>query len=415
MLKSKSILIIFSILLAMNLRAQESHRVFEDTINDKSLIRITSFNHYSSNRFNNELMDKFLFGGYISQELKDANEGRLKSLNSLGGEIEQRIDSYSPDIHPFKKEKYGMVLSFSDNHFFSANISSDTYRTAMYGNANNLGDTMDLGYMHLQYQHYQKFGIGFYDKKTMSSIQVSYVSGSRAANFHTANSWLFSHTDADTVELQLRGQGFTTKSFSPYLGFQGSGFSVDLNYHFLFESKKGNRQIINLRINNLGAIFWNKNSNDYYIDSTTTYTGFDVKDFINKDTSSNTYNFVDTLGLIKSTSRYADILPLELVIEKMADRYSPNKLQLIFGFKAVLTSDYRPYLYAGIYYQPVSKFSLSTHMSYGGFAGVRWGLNLNYWPTDNLYFALGTVDMIGNISSNYGFGRSANLSAYFKI
>ena len=415
MTKLKYILFLTLSAFALDSFSQEPQTVFEDTINDKNVIKITSFNYYSSNHFNNALVDKFLFGGNISQELKDVNEARLGGINSIGGEMEQRIDSYSPNINPFNKEKYGLMLSFSDNHFFSANISSDIYRTAMYGNANYIGDTMDLSYMHMQYQHYQKFSAGFYDKKTMSSIQVSFVTGSRAANFHTANSFLLSHDDLDTVELQLRGQGFSTNNFSPYWAFQGNGFSIDLNYNFMFQSKQGNRQLINLRINNVGAIFWNKNSYDYYVDSTSTYTGFDVQNFLNQDSIADNYNFVDTLGVIQSMRRYTDILPIELAIEKMADRYASTKLQLIFGFKAILTPDYRPYLFVGGYYQPISKFSLSTYISYGGFAGIRWGLNFNYWPTEKLYFALGTVDMIGNISKNYGFGRSANFSMYFKM
>ena len=415
MAKIKNILFILFSGFVLNTFSQDISRVFEDTVNNKSIIRISSFNHYSSNHFNNELMDKFIFGGFISKELKDVNEARLKGLNSIGGEFEQRIDSYSPDIHPFKKVKYGLMLSVSDNHFLSANISPDLYRTTLYGNANYLGDTMDLSYLHAQYQHYQKLSFGFYDKRTMSSIQVSFVTGSKSANFNSADSYLFSHTDADSVELRLRGQGFSTNNFSPYWAFQGSGFSVDLNYNFIFDAKNGARQVVNLRINNIGAIFWNKNSYNYYADSTTTYTGFDVKNFINQDSITDTYNFADTIGIIKTIGRYTDILPMELVIEKMADRYSPRKLQAIFGFKAILTPDYRPYLFAGVYYQPVPKFSGSTQISYGGFGGLRWGLNLNYWPKENLYFSLGTVDMIGNISSNYGFGRSLNFSTYFKM
>jgi hypothetical protein len=32
-----------------------------------------------------------------------------------------------------------------------------------------------------------------------------------------------------------------------------------------------------------------------------------------------------------------------------------------------------------------------------------------------VYIGLGTFDMIGNISKKYGFGRSVNLSAHFKL
>lgn len=413
-MRHKLVLLTFALGLFNLTFGQESQIIFDDTINDSAILKISSFNHYSSNRINNQLIDKFLFGGDITQEIKDDNFNRLKRFNAIGGEFEQRIDSYSPDVNPFKKEKYGLMLSFSDNHFISANWSKDLYETALYGNANSLGDTMDLRYAHAQYQHYQKFGIGFYDKRTFSSIQLSFVSGSKTLNFHSSDSWLLSNTAGDSVSMQLQGQGVSTASGLPYWAFQGTGFSIDFNYNFLFKSKQGSRQVINLRINNLGAIFWNKATQNYYVDSTIVYNGFNVKDFINRDTAK-VYNFRDTLGIIKTIGRYTDVLPMELVVEKLADRKSPNKVQLIFGFKAILTQDYRPYLYTGAYYQPNQKFSASSHFSYGGFGGFRWGLNLNYWPTEKMYFSLGSIDLIGMISKNYGFGRSANFTAYFKL
>ena len=288
---------------------QEAPIIFDDTVNTSSFIKISSFNHYASNRVNNQLIDKFLFGGDITQEIKDDNFDRLKGFNSLGGEFEQRIDSYSPDINPFKKEKYGLQLSFSDNHFISANWSKDLFQTALYGNANSLGDTMDLSFVHAQYQHYQKLSFGFYDKKTFSSIQLSFVTGSKTINFHSADSWLLSHTEGDSVTLKLQAQGLNTARLFPYWAFQGAGFAIDFNYNFLFKSKQGNRQVINLRINNLGAIFWNKETQNYFVDSTTIYNGFDVKDFINRDTNK-VYNFKDTMGVIISIGKYTDVLPM---------------------------------------------------------------------------------------------------------
>jgi hypothetical protein len=397
-----------------SLLSQDPLRIFGDTVNEKPVLQITSFNHYGSGRFNNAFMDKFLFGGHIDQQLKDNNFNRLKGLNNFGGEFEQRIDSYTPNINPFKKEKYGLMLSFSDNHLISANISKDFFGLAVYGNSNYVGDTMDLSYSHAKYQHYQKFSIGFYDKTTLSSVQISYVSGSKAFDFYAANSFLWTHSALDSIELQLQGEGFSTGAFSPYFAFQGSGFSLDINYNFIFNSKKGDKQIISLKLNNLGGIFWNKNTSNYFVDSTTYYTGFNVQDFIGKDSINNQWNFKDTLGLQTTKNRHGEALPLEITLDKLANRYG-NKVQAIFGFKAIITPEYRPYLYAGVYYQPVSKFSASTYLSYGGFAGIRMGLYLNYWPSDKIYISLGTADMIGNVSKNFGFGRSAVFSASFKL
>jgi hypothetical protein len=395
-------------------KSQEHLQIFQDTVNEDNLLKISSLNHYSSNRFNNAYLDKFLFGGNIDQQLKDNNFNRLKTVNVIGGEFEQRIDSYTPTIHPLKKEKYGLVLSFSDNHLLSATVPKDLYTLAMYGNADYVGDTLNLSYGHAQYQHYQKMSVGFYEKKTMSSIQLSYVAGSRAFDFYTTQSFLWTHAANDSIEFQAQGQGFSTDSLAPYFAFQGSGFSLDISYNFIFNSKKGDRQIVNFKLSNAGAIFWNKNSNKYSVDTNIKYGGFDIADFINQDSLTGKWNFEDTLGIVQAKTNYSEALPVELSIEKMADAQG-KKLQAIFGFKAILTQDYRPYFYGGIHYRPVQYFSASTYFSYGGFAGLRWGLYCNFNAGKKIRISLGTADMIGNISKNYGFGRSANLMAVFKL
>lgn len=395
---------------------QEPVVVFEDTINNHPQLYISSFNYYSSNTYSNDLTDKFLFGGEITPLIKTNNQKRLKGLNAIGGEFEQRIDSYSPTVNPFKKEKYGLKISFSDNHFLSSNIPSAMYNTVLFGNAGYEGDTMDFSFAHAQYQHYQKFSIGFYEKRTMSSIQISYIAGSRGFDGRLNQSYMLTQSDMDTVLLSLRGDGFMTQEFSPYWAFQGGGFAIDFNYNFLFSNKNGKRQIVNLKINNAGVIFWNKNSQNFYVDSTSRYTGFDVKDLMNKD-SSDTYDFsfADTIGILRATAPYTDVLPLELVVQKLPDLGNPNKLQAIFGFKAILTTDYFPYLYAGAFYRPMDNLAISSRVSYGGFGGLKMGLNVNYWIKDKAYISIGTFDLLGDISKKIGMGRSANLSMYFNL
>ncbi len=411
----KKVIITLSLALSCNAFSQELTPVYEDSLTDGSLTRVSSFNYYSSNAFNNDLLDKFLFGGAITTDIKDQVTKGLKRVNSFGAEAEQSIEHYNANINPIGNPKFGFTASFSDNHFVSSNISSDLYHTIFYGNADSVGDTLDYSFSHLQYIHYQKIGFGVYDKRTLSSLRINYVSGSKQTQGRLSNSFMY--TAEDSIALMLQGAGFRTDLTSPYFAMQGHGFSIDLNYNFLFETKNGNEQIINLKISNLGLIAWNNETNIYSIDSLTGYTGFDIKDFINQpeDAPSKKYNFIDTLGLEQEKGSVISTLPIEFAIQKMPKRNSDKKLQPILGFKAILTSDYFPYLFGGVYYAPTDNFSGSTRLSYGGFGGLQWGLDLNYWVKDKVYIGLGTFDMIGNISKKYGFGRSVNLSAHFKL
>ncbi|MFT5822081.1 MAG: hypothetical protein ACI8ZM_003337 [Crocinitomix sp.] len=411
----KKVFITLALTLSCMAYSQELTPIYEDSLMEGSLTRVSSFNYYSSNAFNNELLDKFLFGGAITTDIKDQVTNGLKRVNSFGAEAEQSIEHYNANINPIGNPKFGFMASFSDNHFISSNLSSDLFHTIFYGNADRVGDTLDFSFSHIQYIHFQKIGFGIFDKHTLSSLRVNYVSGSKQTQGRLSNSHMYSANDS--IALKLQGAGFRTDLTSPYFAMQGHGFAIDLNYNFLFETKKGNSQIINLKISNVGLIAWNNQTNNYTIDSVTAYTGFDIKDFINQpeDASSKEYNFIDTLGLQQEKGSIISTLPIEFAIQKMPMRNSDQKLQLILGFKAILTSDYFPYLFGGVYYAPTDKFSASTRLSYGGFGGLQWGIDANFWVKDKVYIGLGTFDMIGNISKKYGFGRSANLSAHFKF
>ena len=147
-----------------------------------------------------------------------------------------------------------------------------------------------------------------------------------------------------------------------------------------------------------------------------TYSGFDIQNLIHQDSAvDNSVNWKDTLSISQYKGQQIDILPLELVVQKVPDQGIDAKWQAIFGLKAIMVPEYFPYLFGGVYYKPADSFSMSTRLSYGGFAGFRWGLNINYWLKDKLYFAAGTYDMIGLISKKLGFGRGFNFSMYFKV
>lgn len=401
-------------LIATSALAQELTPVLNQDVFEGSQLRLTSLNYYASNRFNNDLMDKFIFGGEITADIKDHASNKLKSNNTIGAESEQRLTYYNGNINPLGKENYGIMASISDNHLISSTIATDLFRTAMYGNANYIGDTMDFSLTHFQYQHFQKVGIGVFDKRTLSGIQLSYVAGSKGVQGRLTNSEMVSQQD--TITLLLQGNGYQSDQFSPYWAFQGSGVALDMNYNFLFNSKKGNPQAISLMVSNIGFIAWNKNTHIYSIDSTTTYTGFDVKNFINQpEGTTNTFNFVDTLGLRDRQDKKITSLPIEFSLQKVPLKNSSQKLQSILGFKTILTSDYFPYIFAGLYYAPNANFSASTRLSYGGFGGFQWGLSLNYWLKDRAFISVSSFDMIGNISKKLGYGRSANLAIHFNF
>ncbi len=394
---------------------QETEKVFGDTINEGHEIEMTSFNYYAST-FNNAFSDKFIKGGEITSDIKDFNQSKLKRINAFGGEMEQRIHYYNYNITPLKnKPNLGMIFSVEDVNYISSNVSSDLFNTIFYGNNNYLGDTMNFSFSHAQYIHYQKIGFGLMHKKTKSYLKVDFILGNKLMNYRLGNTWMYSSPDSDTIKYNLNAEGFASDTIKSYFDAKGYGFSFDFEHNFIYNDKKERPQVINIKLSNFGVIFWNKQTTQTYVDSANTFSGFELSQLIKRDSTSGDLYPADTLGIFKRQGAHTGLLPFEISIQKLANRYTDQKIQLTFGLKALISSDYRPYGFIGAYYSPTSSIGISSRLAYGGFGGLKVGLSANYFIKNKFTINVGTYDLIGFISPKHGFGKSLNLSMNFKF
>jgi hypothetical protein len=412
----KYFLYTISLLLSSTLSfGQETEQIFGDTINQGHEIELTSFNYYAS-KFNNDFTDKFIKGGNITNDIKDFNQSKLTRTNSFGGEIEQRLYYYNYNVTPLKsKPDLGLIFSVEDVNFISSNVSTDLFNTLFYGNQNSLGDTMDFSFSHGQYIHYQKIGFGLLHKKTKSYLKVDFLLGNRLMNYRLGNTWMYSSPDSDTIKYNLNAEGFASDSIKSYFDTKGYGFSFDFEHNFIYNDKKNRSQVINIKLSNFGVIFWDKNTTQTYVDSSNTFSGFELSQLLQRDSTSGDLYSADTLGIFSRQRSHSELLPFEISIQKLANRYSDQKLQLTFGLKALISSDYKPYAFIGAYYSPISSVGLASRLAYGGFGGFKVGLSANYFVKKKFSLNIGTYDLLGFISSKYGFGKSLNVSMNFKF
>ena len=273
---------------------------------------------------------------------------------------------------------------------------------------------MDFSFSHFQYQHYQKISVGLISKSSRSSLKLSFVSGNKSIDYRLGDTWMYSSALSDSINFNLNAEGHYTDSTTSYFSSKGQGFAFDLNHNFVYFNRQQKKQVINFKLGNLGVVFWNNNTTYNYVDSTSTYSGFDVSNILFGDSSAFQLSS-DTLGIISQQKSKPELLPFELSIQKLANRYSDQKLQLIFGFKSIISSDYKPYLFLGAYYAPIEKLSISSRLAYGGFGGFKVGLNANYFLNNTLQVSVGSYDLVGFISSKYGFGKSLHFSAKIKF
>lgn len=406
----KKIFILTFSLLTYFGQAQEFNKIFIDSLFNDQLISFKSTNGYSSTSLNNAFINKFIYGGFIDSELINDNLGR--NFNSVGGEFNQELTYYNGNLLKNKPE-LGLMFNISDINFISSNYSADLYETVFKGNTESIGDTLDFSFGHAQYLHYQNIGFGVFNKTTLSYIRLNFIIGHSSFNNQLGSTKLHLNETNETLFLKLNGEGFNTIDNS-YMSANGYGASVELNHNFIFESQKGRKQIINFNLSNVGAIFWNKNTSYFQIDSNYSFSGIDFND-INNYSDYTMDDLQDTLGLNLGSRFRKESLPIHISIQKTPNQQAKEKWQYLFGFQAILIPDYRPKFYGGMYYKYNDKMSFSSKAIFGGFGLFKLGLNANFWIKNNTYLGIGTNDLIGIASNKFGFGKSVNFSFYTKF
>ena len=59
----------------------------------------------------------------------------------------------------------------------NAGFDRDFFKLTFIGNTDFLGDSVELGPLYADYQVFEKFGLGVFNKRNLSFIQLSAVNG----------------------------------------------------------------------------------------------------------------------------------------------------------------------------------------------------------------------------------------------
>ncbi|MFT5779477.1 MAG: hypothetical protein ACI837_002436, partial [Crocinitomicaceae bacterium] len=198
-----------------------------DTLERSHEIIATGGFDYSGSGLQNDLTSKFIRGGLITSEIKDASFDRHKRINRFGGSFSSDIEYRNYNIRMFKKRNWGMVFKAGYHAFAGAIYSDDAYGLAFYGNDRYLGDTVDMSGMSATFTAVQKIGFGLIDVKSKSNVtfNIYNVSDRVSANFRDLQ--LIQSADGDEVEVIMDGE----VDLKDNLKFnQGIGFGFDVDF-----------------------------------------------------------------------------------------------------------------------------------------------------------------------------------------
>ncbi len=360
---------------------------------------------FSSSALQNALTSKFIRGGLITNDIKNASFDRHKPINRIGGSFSTDLEYRNYTIRMFKKRDWGMIFKAGAFAFGGAIYSDDAYGLIFYGNDRYVGDTIDMSGMNLTFTSMQKIGVGLIDVKSKSSVSLNIYNVSNRISSNFRDLEVIQSTDGQEVEVIMDGEVEVRNN----LKFnQGIGFGVDIDYKLPISLKENQTAYVQFLVQNIGFAYLYEQQKVYNVDTTISYSGFQFDELIGDNAIVfDSVDVLDTIGIRSTTKNRAIMLPGFIQIGKMVDSHNKSMFQSFFGVRLYPTLIYSPYIYVGVHMIATEKIYVGANVGYGGFANFRGGLyaGMNF---DHLSVGLGTENIIGMISKK-GNGQSLYL------
>ena len=357
-----------------------------DTLLDrKHEIIFSGTGDYASTSLHKSLTNKLLFGGEITDDIKEKSLKLHRGINRFGLDLNSEIEYRNYTTNLFKKNTWGFVVKAGYFSFINALYSQDLYELTFYGNQNYLGDTASLSGTKFSSLTYQKMGFGWLDKKSKSTVSLNLYSMNRYTSANLSNTEIYQSSNIDTLAISYNGSA--QFSDSPNL-FAGIGVGLDADFRFSIPTKNSTPMYYQFLAKNIGVATYNNPLTNYTADTSITFTGLSFDQVLNGSSFlDSNYSILDTIGIQKRESNPVIFLPGFLQFSKLVDANSSRKLQEFYGVRLFLASAYTPLVFAGADYRistgSKTTVNIGANASYGGFSRFRFGLyssiKINNW------------------------------------
>jgi hypothetical protein len=375
--------------------------------NMHSLVDLSSRGYIGANSLDLLFIKKSIFGGKLEDRHLDNIQEESHNTNRAGFLMNGGIDFYNFKDTLLHDPKLGMKISLSTNYHGSLSYTRDLFGLIYRGNSKSKGDTMSPGPLSAQFQSWQKFGVGIFNKKTYTSVSVSLVAGQAFQSLLVRNSNLYTSAVGDSLSLTYGGDYLQSDSAkSGIANGSGLGLCFDFDYNLPLEGNKG---FISLSVRDIGFVFWNKQSKQTTFNSSTNFTGIEVNDLFELDTDSiNFSNLQDSLKYTTTRKAFAAPLPASISM-RLCRKFSDNDFYeaglTIWPNKAAI-----PFIYAGLSHFVKPNLIFSERLSFGGYG--RWGIGaeVQWMPKGNWVLKAGTYNLGG-----FTMDSSHSRDIYFTI
>lgn len=413
----KNIISVILLTISINLSAQ-----INDVYNNFLLHKIDSSqkrisigvnSYFSSNSIKTNFFNKLLTNNYIDNEVKSINN--ILPENYFISENTNRI-SYivKPDSFASHTD-IGFKFDVVNVNLITSKFTDDLYNVAFYGNKKFAGKTADFSDSYYNSISYQKINFGFFkhDSNSDDNNKITYyaafslINGQDNKSIYLRNSNLYTSETGEYIDFDMQMDYYYAKDGKTNF-MENRGIGGAFNFNLTYENTKSN-YFVNLSIENLGIIKWNKYSNLTQIDSSFHFEGIDIPnilDYTNYTTSELTKDSLMSV-VTSGTLKKAYITRLN---EKLNLSFSKNLINnnlfttvgigYLYNVKQPL-----PIFYGNTNYRFNKFISSYLQLSYGGFTKFQYGLGitLNFKKFDVL---IASNNLPGFVLSELSYSQS---------
>jgi hypothetical protein len=384
---------------------QHSLPIIMDTNEIRGEITAFGVFDYTGTSIQNKLSDKFIYGGFIDNQIKDASMDKHRTHNKYGIELASEIDYRSFPTGNFLKGKYGFYIRGGYGGYASASYSQDLFGLMFYGNQRYTGDTANFSGTEFNMVSFQKIGFGLTTKNRKSSIGINYYNISQFADAFIREGALESDSTGNNQNLLLDAR----LQYAEGLKFnKGWGIGLDGDFRFQAAWIKDRTAFFQAQFKNIGIMNIG-NVTEYKVDSSYTYSGLKFNQLLGENSfnTDNPEDLLDTLGVKETTRNVTAFLPGFVQIGKIVDEHTAQNIQSYFGVRLYTTLAYNPLVFVGMQFKAYDWMKVGVHGIYGGFAKFRLGFYTQY-RMKKWQVGIGSENILGALSSK-GKGQSLHL------
>lgn len=380
-------------------------------INYRSTGRSVSVNmdfEAGSNGLSTSLVNRLLWGGHISDQVKEESARRLRQRNNLGLLLNYDLSAFVKG-----RRNFDILVGLKNQAVLNAAYSKDLYNLMFYGNERFRGRTADMSHASLNALRFQEFKVGLIMHKVDSiakiGASISILKGEQLFYIRTlANSGLYTAADGSELVFESNfNMALSDTGNTGILGFNGLGAAADIFFETPYKSRLGKKCVLVVNANNIGFIHWWNHSVQYNSDSTLRFSGYHVNNI--SDLKDSTLNRINGDSILRSltNARQEDFnvnIPTNLVIINRV--LVSERFTFSFGFRHVFNANYRPYFFV----EPelkIRNLSVTLHGGYGGYVTYNVGLSLAY-NSPGWFLRLGS-----NSLQSFAFPKSAYAQGLF--